>query len=105
MQHNAFDEVGNEASGTSKVVQPVVRRSPVRTDVPPVIPNNNKASKKESYSMKDAERHADMIRRAWAKVGHEVDPVVTYRKVNGKLQYYVALPDMVNGLPIREFSK
>ena len=105
MKHNAFDEVGNEADGISQAIPAAPRRSPVRVDVPPIIPNEHKSSKKESYTLQDAERHAEMIRRAWAKAGHKVDPLVSYRRVNGKLQYFVTMPDMVNGLPLREFSK
>lgn len=46
-----------------------------------------------------AERHAAMIKEAWAKAGHVVEPVLSLEIQRGEMAWSVRMPSLINGLP------
>jgi hypothetical protein len=57
------------------------------------------------HGQKDAEKLAETIRLAWRRVGYEVYPEIAYQVRGGRKNYYVRLPDLINGLPAEVVAK
>jgi hypothetical protein len=77
-----------------------VMRKAVR--VPPLCLDKVEATAR-AYQEADAWRHAEIIRDAWAKAGHVVEPTVESEYRGGILCWTVKLP-LINGLPLNVFN-